>query len=85
MNLKFKYIGRSAAARDSVGCVRWINAIEVVRLDPNPLDVRATGSKRVEVNPFHLSADLFAAFRPRPNELRARRPRSQVKCASTET
>jgi hypothetical protein len=30
------------------------NAIEVERLDPKPLNVRATGPKRVEVKSLHL-------------------------------
>src|SRR5688500_18208863 len=34
-----------------------IHAIEVERLDRKPLNVRATGSKRVEVNSLHLAAD----------------------------
>jgi hypothetical protein len=34
-------------------------AVAVELLDPKPLDVRAAGSKRAEVTPFHLSADSF--------------------------
>ena len=36
-----------------------IYAIEVERLDPKPLNVRATGLKRVEVNSLHLPVDSF--------------------------
>jgi hypothetical protein len=35
------------------------DAIEVARLDPKPLNVRATGPKRVEVNSRHLSLNSF--------------------------
>jgi hypothetical protein len=31
----------------------------VERLDPKPLNVRGTGSKRVEVNSFHPSVPSF--------------------------
>jgi hypothetical protein len=33
-----------------------MHAVEVERLDPKPLNVRATDEKRVEVNSLHLSA-----------------------------
>jgi hypothetical protein len=34
----------------------------VERLDPKPLDVRATGAKRVEVNSLHLSVEFIQAL-----------------------
>jgi len=54
---------------DSLTCNRYVastvarglrnDAIEVERLDPKPLNVRATDPKRVEVNSRHLSVDSF--------------------------
>ena len=45
--------------RSLAGWLRCSHAIGVERLDPKPLDVRATDSKRVEVNSLQLSVGLF--------------------------
>ena len=44
---------------------RRIHELEVARLDPKPLHIRAARPKRVEVNPYHLSVvSLFLLLCP---------------------